>query len=178
MDWAVPLGMLECTGILSGRRPGSSSLITQVGSFPRFASLRPSFRASPCNCPTFGDPALKAAISRRSFLSLVLVMILSSISYSTLEQKNIVAYHLSVAVLRTGPKTCPLLFPRCFQRRPEKPRAPEGFPPGPLFSTNWMVGTGGFEPPTSCVSSKRSPPELRPSVSRTSSTNTGSDENL
>ena len=24
-----------------------------------------------------------------------------------------------------------------------------------------MVGTGGFEPPTSCVSSKRSPPELR-----------------
>ena len=25
-----------------------------------------------------------------------------------------------------------------------------------------MVGTGGFEPPTSCVSSKRSTPELRP----------------
>ena len=25
-----------------------------------------------------------------------------------------------------------------------------------------MVGTGGLEPPTSCVSSKRSPPELRP----------------
>ena len=24
-----------------------------------------------------------------------------------------------------------------------------------------MVGTGGFEPPASCVSSKRSPPELR-----------------
>ncbi len=24
-----------------------------------------------------------------------------------------------------------------------------------------LVGTGGFEPPTSCVSSKRSPPELR-----------------
>jgi hypothetical protein len=44
---------------------------------------------------------------------------------------------------------------------PQKPKAPEGYPPGPLFSASSMVGTGGFEPPASCVSSKRSPPELR-----------------
>ncbi len=71
-----------------------------------------------------------------------------------------------------------LMFPKCFPRRPEEPKAPDRISPKPLVSANWMVGTGGFEPPTSCVSSKRSPPELRPSVSRTNSTNTGSDENL
>src|SRR3990172_2423043 len=77
-------------------------------------------------------------------------------------------------------RACPRICPRAdvSQGLLSKHEAPEDCPPGLISSTRWMVGTGGLEPPTSCVSSKRSPPELRPSVPPTALTNTGGEKNL